>query len=46
MVRLTVLAAILALLVTVVKVHAVGLIIGLSVVVVNLFWITAQRAFK
>ena len=46
MVRLTVLAAILALLVTVVKVHVVGLMIGLSVVVVNLFWITVQRAFK
>jgi len=27
-------------------VHALGLIIGLSVVVVNLFWVTAQRAFK
>jgi hypothetical protein len=46
MVRLSVLAGILAILVTVVKVHAVGLIIGLSVVVVNLFWITAQRAFR
>ncbi|MGW8311725.1 MAG: ATP synthase subunit I [Desulfuromonadales bacterium] len=46
LIRLSVLAGILAILVTVVKVHAVGLIIGLSVVVVNLFWITAQRAFK
>jgi len=45
-VRLTVLAGILAVLVKVVKVHAVGLLIGLSVVVINLFWITAQRAFK
>jgi len=45
-VRLTVLVGILAVLVKVVKVHAVGLLIGLSVVVVNLFWITAQRAFK
>lgn len=46
MVRLTVLAGILAVLVTVAKIHAVGLVIGLSVVVINLFWFTAQRAFK
>jgi len=46
LVRLSVLAGTLAILVTVVKVHAIGLIIGLSVVVINLFWVTAQRAFK
>jgi small-conductance mechanosensitive channel len=46
LVRLAVLVGILAFLVKVVKIHAVGLIIGLSVVVINLFWITAQRAFK
>lgn len=46
LVRLAALALILAGLIAVAKVHAVGLIIGLSVVVINLFWITAQRAFK
>jgi hypothetical protein len=46
MVRLTVLAGVLTLLVTVVKIHTIGLVIGLSVVVINLFWITVQRAFK
>lgn len=46
LVRLAALAMILAVLIAVVKIDAVGLIIGLSVVVINLFWITAQRAFK
>ena len=45
-IRLVALAAILAVLIAVVKIHAFGLVIGLSVVVINLFWITAQRAFK
>lgn len=45
-IRLAALAIILAVLIAVVKIHAFGLIIGLSVVVINLFWITAQRAFK
>lgn len=46
MVRLTVLAVTLAVLVTVLKIHAVGLVIGLSVVVLNLLCFTVQRAFK
>lgn len=46
MIRLAALAIILAVLIAIVKIHAFGLIIGLSVVVINLFWITAQRAFK
>lgn len=46
MVRLTVLAGTLAVLVTVLKIHAVGLVIGLSVVVINLLCFTVQRAFK
>ncbi|MDH3453854.1 MAG: ATP synthase subunit I [Desulfuromonadales bacterium] len=45
-VRLSALVVVLAILVAVVKIHAVGLIIGLSVVLLNLFWMTAQRAFK
>jgi len=45
-VRLAALAAIIVVLVGVVKVHTVGLVIGLSVVVINLFWITVQRAFR
>ena len=43
-VRLLVLAGILALLIAVVKIHPVGLAIGLSVVVINLLWLTLQRA--
>lgn len=43
-IRLAALALLLALLIAVVKIHTVGLIIGLSVVVINLFWITIQRA--
>lgn len=42
--RLIVLAAILATLIAVVKINPVGLAIGLSVVVVNLLWLTLQRA--
>lgn len=45
-VRLIVLLITLGVLVAVVKLHTVGLIIGLSVVIINLFWITAQRALK
>ena len=45
-VRLSALVVVLAVLVAVIKVHAGGLILGLSVVVINLFWMTAQRAFK
>jgi hypothetical protein len=46
LVRLATLVAVLAVLIAVVKIHTVGLLIGLSVVVINLFWITVQRAFK
>ncbi len=42
-IRLVALAAILAVLIAVVKVNTLGLIIGLSVIVINLFWITIQR---
>ena len=45
-IRLSALVVVLAIMVAVVKVHAVGLIIGLSVVLINLFWMTVQRAFK
>jgi hypothetical protein len=43
-VRLAALAIVLALLVAVVKVHTVGLLIGLAVVIINLLWTTALRA--
>ena len=46
LVRLASLALVLAILVAVVKIHTGGLLIGLAVVVINLFWITVQRAFK
>jgi hypothetical protein len=42
--RLLVLAGILTLLIVFVKINPVGLAIGLSVVVVNLLWLTLQRA--
>lgn len=45
-VRLAALAAILAFLIAIVKIHPVGLFIGLSVVIINLFWMTVQHAFK
>ena len=45
-VRLLGLAVVLALLIAVVKIHPVGLAIGLSVVVINLLWLTIQRALK
>lgn len=44
-VRLATLAAILYLLVAVVRVQPVALVAGLSVVVVNLFWTTLRRSF-
>lgn len=43
--RLLVLAAVLGLLIGVVKVNLVGLVIGLSVVVINIFWTTVKRIF-
>ena len=42
--RLLVMAGILTLLIVFVKINPVGLAIGLSVVVVNLLWLTLQRA--
>jgi hypothetical protein len=45
-VRLLALAAVLALLVAVIKIHPVGLAIGLSVVVINLLWLMFQSALK
>ena len=45
-VRLLALGATLALLIAVVKIHPVGLAIGLSVVVVNLIWLTLQRVLR
>lgn len=41
--RLLALGAVLALLIAVIKIHPVGLVIGLSVVVINLLWLTVQR---
>jgi hypothetical protein len=45
-VRLLALAGVLAVLIAVVRIHPVGLAIGLSVVVINLLWLTFQRALK
>jgi hypothetical protein len=42
--RLLALGLVLALLIAVIKIDPVGLAIGLSVVVVNLLWLTLQRA--
>lgn len=44
-VRLATLAIVLAVLIAIVKIHVIGLVIGLSVVIINLFWMTAQRTF-
>lgn len=46
LVRLITLAIILAVLIAVLKIHTVGLIIGLSVVVINLFWTTIQHSLR
>jgi hypothetical protein len=43
-IRLAVLAVTLAVLIAIVKIHTIGLVIGLSVVIINLFWMTVQRA--
>jgi len=45
-IRLASLALVMAILIAVVKIHSVGLIIGLSVVLISLFWTTALRALK
>ena len=44
-VRLGTLGAVLYFLVAIVKVNSVGLILGLSVIVINLFWTTFKRVF-
>lgn len=44
-VRLTCLATALYLLVAIVKVHPIGLALGLSVVLLNILWTTLKRAF-
>jgi len=41
--RLLAIGSILALLIALVKIHPVGLAIGLAVVVINLLWLTIQR---
>ena len=46
LIRLATLALMIVVLVGIVKVHTVGLVIGLSVVIINLFCITIQRAFR
>lgn len=46
LVRLITLAIILVVLIAVLKIHTVGLIIGLSVVVINLFWTTIQHSLR
>ncbi|MFO7831124.1 MAG: ATP synthase subunit I [Desulfuromonadaceae bacterium] len=43
--RLLSLAIVLGLLIAVAKVNIVGLVIGLSVVVINIFWTTVKRIF-
>lgn len=43
--RLLALAVVLGLLIAVAKVNIVGLVIGLSVVVINIFWTTVKRIF-
>jgi hypothetical protein len=46
LVRLITLAVVLAVLIAVVKVHTIGLIIGLSVVAINLFWTAIQHSLR
>ena len=42
-VRLATLAVVLAVLIAIVKINVIGLVIGLSVVIINLLWMTVQR---
>lgn len=46
LVRLASLALTLAVLIAVVKIHTIGLIVGLSVVVINLFWTTIEHSLR
>lgn len=45
MLRLLALGVVLGVLIAVLKVNIVGLVIGLSVVVINVFWTTVKRIF-
>lgn len=44
--RLLALGLALAVLIAIVKVHPAGLILGLSVVIINLLWLALQRALR
>jgi len=46
LVRLLSLGCVLAILIAIVKVHPAGLVLGLSVVVINLLWLAFQRALQ
>jgi len=46
LVRLLSLCCILAILIAIVKIHPAGLVLGLSVVVINLLWLAFQRALQ
>jgi len=46
LVRLLALGAVLAILIAIIKIHPVGLALGLSVVVINLLWLALQRALQ
>ena len=46
LVRLIVLTVVLATLIIIVKIHTIGLIVGLSVVVLNLFWTTIEHSLR
>jgi len=46
LVRLLCLGSILAILIAIVKIHPAGLVLGLSVVIINLLWLAFQRALQ
>jgi hypothetical protein len=46
LIRLLALGLALAVLVAIVKIHPAGLILGLSVVIINLLWLALQRALR
>lgn len=45
-VRLLAIGCVLAILIAIVKIHPAGLVLGLSVVVINLLWLAFQRALQ
>ena len=45
-VRLLAICCVLAILIAIVKIHPAGLVLGLSVVVINLLWLAFQRALQ